>query len=81
MRIKYCLNEKLFFIFYTDGLLEARRNDTKELLGEERLYQIFDSTYGLDGDASCATILRKVVEFTNDPQFEDDITLLIVDFG
>ncbi|HRG45262.1 MAG TPA: PP2C family protein-serine/threonine phosphatase [Leptospiraceae bacterium] len=66
------------FIFFTDGLLEIK-NPTGELLGEERLYQIFDESKDLDGRVSCEFILQKLWDFSDGKNVEDDITLLIID--
>ena len=66
------------FIFFTDGLLEIK-NHQGELLGEERLYQIFDACKDLEGKASCEFILQKLWDFSDGKTVEDDITLLIID--
>ncbi len=66
------------FIFFTDGLLEIKNHDG-ELLGEERLYQIFDGSKDLEGKASCEFILQGLWDFSDGKTVEDDITLLIID--
>ncbi len=66
------------FIFFTDGLLEIK-NHEGELLGEERLYQIFDASKDLEGKASCEFILQGLWDFSDGKNVEDDITLLIID--
>jgi sigma-B regulation protein RsbU (phosphoserine phosphatase) len=66
------------FIFFTDGLLEIK-NHQGELLGEERLYQIFDASKDLEGRTSCEFILQGLWDFSDGKNVEDDITLLIID--
>ncbi|HMV41186.1 MAG TPA: PP2C family protein-serine/threonine phosphatase [Leptospiraceae bacterium] len=66
------------FIFYTDGLLEMK-NYNGEILGEERLFQIFSETKNLKGNESCSYILEKLWNFSEGKTVEDDITLLIID--
>ena len=62
------------FIFFTDGLLEAK-NQTGEILGEERLYQIFEASRNLEGKRACEFILEKLWDFADGKTIEDDITL------
>jgi serine phosphatase RsbU (regulator of sigma subunit) len=66
------------FIFFTDGLLEAK-NKKNEMLGEEELYKIFESTRDSTGDEAIEMILSKIDQFTIDKKIDDDLTLLIVD--
>ncbi|MBK8398497.1 MAG: serine/threonine-protein phosphatase [Leptospiraceae bacterium] len=66
------------FIFFTDGLLEAK-NQLGEILGEERLYRIFDACKNLDGKSACESILEGLWNFADGKTIEDDITLLIID--
>lgn len=66
------------FIFFTDGLLELK-NEKGEMLGDEKLFKIFDETKNLRGEVSCEFILEKLWDFSDGKTVEDDITLLIID--
>ena len=66
------------FIFFTDGLLESK-NHQGEILGEERLYQIFDNCKNFEGKSACEYRLEELWSFSEGRTVEDDITLLIID--
>ncbi|MCB1142446.1 MAG: serine/threonine-protein phosphatase [Leptospiraceae bacterium] len=67
------------FIFYTDGLLEARNNESRMMIDEETLFGYFHESGELSGEEATGFIIQKVSEFTGNKHPEDDITLLIVD--
>jgi sigma-B regulation protein RsbU (phosphoserine phosphatase) len=65
-------------IFYTDGLLEIK-NKKGEILGEERLFEIFHSSSHLKGQEFCEEVFKKAQEFGKEKDQEDDITLLVAE--
>ncbi len=75
---KISMNSGDRFIFYTDGLLEARNPD-KELLGQDRMLDIFYSGKKLKGNDFCDHVIRSVQKFSGTKTPEDDMTLVVVD--
>lgn len=75
---KISMNSGDRFIFYTDGLLEARNPD-KELLGQDRMLEIFYSGKKLKGNEFCDHVIRSVLKFSGNQTPEDDMTLVVVD--
>ncbi len=64
-------------IFYTDGLVEAERED-RQYLGEQGLLEI---CVDLPGDAEQAAdlIIQEVTAFSQPAPFSDDVTLVVLD--
>jgi serine phosphatase RsbU (regulator of sigma subunit) len=66
------------FIFFTDGILEAK-NTERSMLGEEMLYSIFDKTRNLSGQEAIQFIMNELNSFIDCTKIDDDLTLLIID--
>lgn len=66
------------FVFYTDGLFEVR-NTKKELLGEDRLFELFEKGRSLRGEDFCEYVISNIQVFKEEHSFDDDITLLVID--
>lgn len=65
-------------IFYTDGFLEARSKSDREILGEKRLFQIFDSYKGLSVEKFCDEVSSQILTFSGG-KYDDDMTLVVFD--
>lgn len=65
------------FVFYSDGLTEAR-NGAGEFFGEERLAACIRRHHRLQPKALIERIRREVAEFTDSPIFRDDLTCVVV---
>ncbi|HKB40297.1 MAG TPA: SpoIIE family protein phosphatase [Gemmataceae bacterium] len=64
---------------YTDGFVESRRAERKEMFGPERLKQTLGGPRAGLSLAACYEEARKAVErFTNSPEQQDDLTLLLL---
>jgi sigma-B regulation protein RsbU (phosphoserine phosphatase) len=66
-----------FLILYTDGVTEAR-NEAGELFGEERLYQIINSTTFMTANELLRAITLAVAQFSGDTLPFDDFTLVVI---
>ncbi|MGA2080959.1 MAG: fused response regulator/phosphatase [Holophaga sp.] len=64
-------------VFYTDGLIEAERED-RQYLGEQGLLEICVDLPE-DGEQAADQIIEKVVAFNQPAPFADDVTLVVVD--
>lgn len=66
-------------VFYTDGVTEARRPESHEMFGVDRLKEVirtFERDLSLD---ACAEKTRKAVEhFARSKELHDDLTLLLL---
>lgn len=68
--------EKDLFIFYSDGIIEAK-NEAGETFSEERLKSLVEEYFHLNSDHLAETIRKAVVNFTKREAGEDDFTLLV----
>lgn len=66
------------FVFYTDGLIEARMEDG-EIIGEERFLAHIQSVQQLPGEEFCDQVISYVKESAIDCSQDDDLTLFVVD--
>ena len=64
-------------VFYTDGLIEAERED-RQYLGEQGLLEICVDLPE-DGEQAADRIIEQVVAFNQPAPFADDVTLVVVD--
>ncbi|MDF3818346.1 SpoIIE family protein phosphatase [Leptospira sp. 96542] len=64
------------FILYTDGVTEARNQNTGELFGEERLYSTLKNAAHLSPQLICDNVILEVQKFQNSKRADDDITIL-----
>jgi serine phosphatase RsbU (regulator of sigma subunit) len=66
-------------VFYTDGVTEARRPESKEMFGLERLRAViaqFEATLSMP---RCAELVRNAVhDFTARDDLQDDVTLFLL---
>jgi sigma-B regulation protein RsbU (phosphoserine phosphatase) len=65
------------FLFYSDGLTEAKRSDG-ELFGEKRLIACFERHVEADTDVLVNALKSEVIDFTGSESFADDFTCLAV---
>ncbi len=73
--LKY--NKKDVFIFYTDGLTEARNKDNEEF-GEDRLRDIVQKNGHLTAEQLKEKILDNIFEFLDGTKLQDDLTMIIL---
>lgn len=66
------------FVFYTDGLVEARKN-SGEMLGDESVIAYMDSLRNLPPDEFCDRLIGYVRESTSNCAQDDDVTLFVID--
>ena len=66
------------FILFTDGLLEARDRVGEEY-GEQRLNSFIQQNLHLPADQLLQGLLDDIVRYTGKDEFEDDLTLLVLD--
>ncbi|TGK07547.1 serine/threonine protein phosphatase [Leptospira semungkisensis] len=67
-------------IIYTDGITEAR-SPSGEIFGFQRFYKLLGDHMAISGGELAETLFSTVRAFTgNRKHFEDDITLLILDY-
>lgn len=65
------------FLFITDGVIEAR-NEFNEEYGEERLLDFLANNYALNAQELRNNIISEVVNFSQNMEQFDDITLVVV---
>ena len=65
-------------IFYTDGIIESF-NEKNEIFGEDRFAALIKNNASLKPEKLSEKIIQEITEFTGSDDFEDDITLLVVD--
>lgn len=65
------------FIFYSDGVTEAR-SPQGELFGIKRLHRLIESAGNQPAEAILQTINQKVMSFTQKSALDDDITIIVV---
>jgi anti-anti-sigma factor len=66
-----------FFIFYSDGLTEAK-SPHHEMYGYERLVDIIDKNPHATPTAMLELIKSSLVAFTGNKGFDDDLTIIII---
>jgi serine phosphatase RsbU (regulator of sigma subunit)/HAMP domain-containing protein len=68
-------------ILYTDGITEAK-NSSRELFGEERLFNVIEQNFNQAPKQLCNSIYESVTTFSGlrESLFEDDISILITEF-
>ncbi|MCE9598975.1 MAG: serine/threonine-protein phosphatase [Spirochaetia bacterium] len=66
------------FVFYTDGLIEARMEDG-DIIGEERFLAHVQSVQQLHAEEFCDQVISYVKESALDCSQDDDLTLFVVD--
>ena len=65
------------YVFYTDGLPEAR-NEKGEEFGDERLIHLLENLDGLPAEAVRERIVSEVLDFIGKTKPHDDLSLLVV---
>jgi len=65
------------FLFYTDGLNEAR-NWEEEEFGEERLMDMVESSESLSAEEIIKNLRNSIEQFSNNMQQHDDMTAVVV---
>jgi len=69
-----------FFVFYSDGVTEARSPD-QELYGTERLLKLVESYALASAEELIQAIKDSVVAFAQKDHFDDDVTLIVIKIG
>lgn len=69
--------ENDFFVFYSDGVTESM-SPTKELFGIDRLMQVVQAHSHLSPSELLEEIKSSLVKFSGKPNFNDDVTIIIV---
>ncbi|MCL1865519.1 MAG: SpoIIE family protein phosphatase [Spirochaetes bacterium] len=75
----YALDKGDKILFYTDGIIEERKDDA-EMLGEEYLEKCFKRAIAQKPDSILDDIILKLNAYTQKDVYEDDITLLLYEF-
>lgn len=65
---------------YTDGIVEAKSDQSTEELGYEQLKMFFIENQKLNLEAIADRLVRKIYQFTNNDRLQDDCTVLIIKF-
>ncbi len=68
------------FVFYTDGLTEARNVDDEEF-GEERLSEVVRKYGHLDPQEMDEKIIDEIMAFLKGTKLQDDLTMIILKTG
>ncbi|MCB0294047.1 MAG: serine/threonine-protein phosphatase, partial [Calditrichaeota bacterium] len=66
-----------YLCFYTDGITEIQ-NPREEEYGEERLVQLLRKNYGKSPKEIRLAIVEEITQFAKSLEYQDDVTLLIV---
>ena len=64
-------------VFFTDGVLEASREDMEQF-GEERLEELISNSRELSADDLRNRIYEEVLDFIGDAHRSDDITVMVL---
>lgn len=75
--ISMASGDRLFI--YTDGIIECL-DRSGETYGEERLISVLKTSSGETLQAACARVMESLALFSEKKQYEDDITLLGIEF-
>jgi serine phosphatase RsbU (regulator of sigma subunit) len=65
-------------LLYTDGIIEARNDDTQEEFGNHRLESHISAAIAGDPDAFRRSLVALVSNFTGADHFEDDVSIVVV---
>ena len=65
------------FCFYTDGIIESRGLEEK-MFGLDGIKQVITDNSSLSLDTIADTVLTELIQFMENPVFEDDITLFLI---
>lgn len=66
-----------YLCFYTDGITEIQ-NSREEEFGEERLVRLLQKNYGKTPKEIRLAIVEEITQFAKSIEYQDDVTLLIV---
>jgi len=66
------------YFFYTDGVTEAKSDNSETLFGEEKLQELIQSTTDLSIIDASESILKTIFSYSNNVA-QDDLTFVIVD--
>lgn len=69
-----------FFVFYSDGITEARACDGT-LFGAEKLLKLIESNSDLKPSALIDLIQKALYIFNQQEKFDDDLTLVVIKIG
>lgn len=67
------------FFFFTDGVIEVRSRNHRDLFGEARLMEYLASYRMLSRRELLLTLLQLLLDFSGDSILEDDLTALVID--
>jgi len=65
---------------YTDGITEVFNPD-KKMLGDEGFIKIIEKHFLSEPQELCGNIFMEISRFTNNSAFNDDITLLVMEYS
>ncbi|MCU0391381.1 MAG: SpoIIE family protein phosphatase [Thermoflexibacter sp.] len=65
---------------YTDGVIEAKKNDTGEEFGYERLRKFLAINQHTHLEHIANNLVKEIYQFTNDNHLKDDCTILLIKF-
>ncbi|TXK44927.1 SpoIIE family protein phosphatase [Pontibacter qinzhouensis] len=76
----YDYNPSDVMVIYTDGIVEARAENSNEEYGEERLRYMLEQCYHLEAEDIKFAIINDLQTFTGPNTIYDDQTLLVIKF-
>ncbi|MFT2007443.1 GAF domain-containing SpoIIE family protein phosphatase [Pontibacter sp. 13R65] len=76
----YDYNPGDVMVIYTDGIIEARAENSNDEYGEERLRYMLEQCYHMEADDIKCAIINDLQNFTGPNTIYDDQTLLVIKF-
>ena len=76
--IEVPFHDKDLFIFYSDGVTEARSSETGQLFGVERLIHLVEKNADKKPQELYQILKDAIIEYTKKTSFDDDLTLMII---
>ena len=67
-------------MLYTDGIIEEH-NPSGEMYGEKRLKEIFNLLAASNNDNILNEIYDNIKTFSENSNFDDDVTMLLLEFS
>ncbi|MEH0158079.1 GAF domain-containing SpoIIE family protein phosphatase [Limibacter armeniacum] len=67
-------------ILYTDGIVEAQREDSREQFGYDRLRDFLQQNNSLPVKEICDKLFEEIFDFLGERRLQDDFTLIVIRF-
>ncbi|MCB1113973.1 MAG: anti-sigma factor antagonist [Chlamydiia bacterium] len=69
--------ENDFFVFYSDGLIQAKSHKD-ELFGTERIIKLIEQSHHLQPEALSLKIKDEIIKFQGKEKFDDDLFIIVL---